>query len=238
MKPTIGVTALFDEKKDSIWMLPGYMEGIRQAGGLPVILPLNCDDSDIDQLIRLCDGVLFTGGHDVNPALYGETMDSNCGIPCLERDAIERKLFDKAIALDLPIFGICRGLQFFNAVMGGTLYQDIPTQFAGSDSVTHQPQVPYDAPRHKVNLIAGTPLHTLLGVDKLAVNSFHHQGVKMLASGLLPAAIAEDGLIEAIYAPHKSFVHAVQWHPELMFETDEASRKLFRAFVSACASNK
>ena len=234
MKPVIGVTALYDEEKDSIWMLPGYMEGVRLAGGLPVILPINCEDADIDHLIHLCDGILFTGGQDVSPAVYGEDCLPKCGIPCLERDETERKLLDKAMSLDMPVFGICRGLQFFNAALGGKLYQDIPSQFP--DAVAHHQPKPYDKPSHTVLLLPGTPLAKLMGQEKLQVNSCHHQGVKVLAPGLLPMAIAEDGLVEALYAPLKTFVHAIQWHPEFMLREDEASLRLFQAFVAACAN--
>ncbi len=236
MKPVIGLTALFDEEKDSIWMLPGYMEGIRLAGGLPVILPIQCDDGDIDHFIHLCDGILFTGGQDVSPTVYGEQCLSECGIPCYERDETERRLLEKAMSLDMPVFGICRGLQFFNAALGGTLYQDIPTQFA--NAFEHYQPKPYDKPSHTVLLLPGTPLAKLMEREKLQVNSCHHQGVKVLAPGLLPMAIAEDGLVEALYAPHKSFVHAVQWHPEFMLKEDEPSLRLFQAFITACANGK
>ena len=236
MKPVIGVTALFDDEKDSIWMLPGYMDGIRLAGGLPVILPLTCEDSDCDRLIHMCDGLLFTGGHDVDPAIYHEAPLSSCGAISSVRDAMELKLLEKAMSLDLPVFGICRGLQFFNAALGGTLYQDLPSQFP--DAAEHHQQKPYDKPSHTVRILPGTPLEKLMGVEKLQVNSCHHQGVKVLAPGLLPMAIAEDGLVEALYAPHKSFLHAVQWHPEFMLQEDEPSMRLFRAFVSACTSGR
>lgn len=236
MKPVIGVTALYDEEKDSIWMLPGYMEGVRLAGGLPVVLPIKCEDTDIDHLIHLCDGILFTGGQDVSPACYGEQRQPECGAPCRDRDETERKLLDKAMSLDMPVFGICRGLQFLNAALGGTLYQDIPSQFP--DAIGHHQPKPYDKPSHTVLLLPGAPLAKLMGKEKLQVNSCHHQGVKVLAPGLLPMAIAEDGLVEALYAPHKSFVHAVQWHPECMLQEDEASLRLFQAFVTACANGK
>lgn len=238
MKPVIGVTPLYDVEKSSIWMLPGYMDGILKAGGVPVILPLSADDAEIERLIRMIDGLLLTGGQDVDPSLYGEERDERCGEPYPPRDTLEKKLFQKAMSLDMPVFGICRGLQFINAAMGGTLYQDLPTQFSSPNAENHKQEAPRDVLTHKVTLVQSSPLYALLEMEKLPVNSFHHQGIRMLAPGLLPSAIAEDGLVEAIYAPHKSFVQAVQWHPECCFETDEASRKLFRAFVTACASGK
>ncbi len=238
MKPVIGVTPLYDVEKSSIWMLPGYMDGILQAGGVPVILPLSAEDADIERLFRVIDGLLLTGGQDVDPSLYGEERNEKCGEVYPPRDTLEKKLFQKAMSLDMPVFGICRGLQFINAAMGGTLYQDLPTQFVSPNAENHSQSLPYDQFQHKVTVIQSSPLYALLETEKLPVNSYHHQGVRTLAPGLLPSAIAEDGLVEAIYAPHKSFVQAVQWHPEFCFETDEASRKLFRAFVTACASGK
>jgi len=237
MKPIIGVTALYDEGKTSIWMLPGYLDGIAQAGGIPVILPLHAEDSDADALLRAVDGLLFTGGHDVDPALYGEEPIVECGPACPARDAVERRFFEKAMAVDMPVFGICRGLQLFNALLGGTLYQDIPAQFSES-AVVHGRPAPGGAASHKVSILKNSPLYELMDTERITVNSYHHQGVRTLAPGLLPAAIAEDGLVEAIYAPHKAYLRAVQWHPEFDFETDEHSRKLFRDFVQACTGKK
>ena len=238
MKPVIGVTPLYDVEKSSIWMLPGYMDGILQAGGVPVILPLSAEDADIERLFRVIDGLLLTGGQDVDPSLYGEERNEKCGEVYPPRDTLEKKLFQKAMSLDMPVFGICRGLQVINILMGGTLYQDLPTQFTSPNAENHRQTASRDTLTHKVTLVQSSPLYALLEAEKLPVNSFHHQGVRQLAPGLLPAAIAEDGLVEALYAPHKSFVQAVQWHPECCFETDEPSRKIFRAFINACASGK
>ncbi len=238
MKPVIGVTPLYDEQKNSIWMLPGYMEGIAQAGGVPIILPLGAEDADIERLFRFIDGLLLTGGQDVDPSLYGENRNETSDEVCAMRDTLEKKLFQKAMSIDLPVFGICRGLQFINVAMGGTLYQDLPTQFISPNAENHRQTESRDTFTHKVTLVQSSPLYAMLETEKLPVNSFHHQGIRTLAPGLLPSAIAEDGLVEAIYAPHKTFVQAVQWHPECCFETDEPSRKLFRAFVTACAPGK
>jgi len=127
-KPMIGVLPLYDEKKESLWMLPGYMKGIEAAGGIPVMLPLISDTDIIMSIADSFDGFLFSGGQDVNPAIYGEKMEAFCGKPCDERDSMERMLFEQVTKLDKPILGICRGLQLFNALLGGTLYQDIPSQ--------------------------------------------------------------------------------------------------------------
>ena len=231
MKRMIGLIPLVDEKRDSLWMLPGYMDGVAAAGGLPVMLPLDGDDGDLDRLCGLCDGFLLTGGHDVSPEFYGQQRLPACGATSPERDAMEAGVLRRAMALDKPVLGICRGIQFINAALGGTLYQDLPSQHP-SDTVHRQPP-PYERPVHNVAVRADTPLHRCLGVSALPVNSLHHQAVKDLAPGLEPMAAAPDGVIEALYRPGSRFLWAVQWHPEFSFRAEEASRKIFRAFVAA-----
>ena len=131
-----------------------------------------------------------------------------------------------------PLLGICRGIQFLNVHLGGTLYQDLPAEHPSA--ANHHQTPPYDAPVHSVTLTAGSPLCALLGKDTLAVNSLHHQAIKTLAPGLAAMAVSEDGLTEAVCLPDKRFVWAVQWHPEFSFRVNEDSRKIFKAFVGAC----
>jgi putative glutamine amidotransferase len=233
-KPLIGVVPLWDEEKDSIWMLPGYMDGIERAGGLPVMLPLTTDKPALEQICLTVNGLLFTGGQDVSPALYGEEKADVCGEICLMRDQMETLLLSLFVTeMDKPAFGICRGIQFFNAFLGGTLYQDLDSQYKGIPPLCHHQKPPYDKSSHTVNIKSGSPLHALLGADKIAVNSCHHQGVKELSRELVCMAEAEDGLTEAVYMPGKRFAWAVQWHPEYSLN-DENSQKLFLSFVKAC----
>lgn len=230
-KPIIGVTPLFDRERDSYWMLPGYLEGLEQAGALPIVLPLPEALDDLTPLVSLCDGLLFTGGQDVSPTLYGETPKPTCGEVCPARDRVEQALLQLALERDLPVLGICRGIQFLNAVLGGTLYQDLPTEHPSQTQ--HHMTPPYDRAVHTVTLQPGTPLAELLGTEHIGVNSYHHQAVKTLAPCLTEMAWSEDGLIEAVCLPEKRFVWAVQWHPEFAFRVDEHSRKIFGAFVAA-----
>ena len=232
-KAVIGVTPLWDRDRDSCWMLPGYLEGLELAGALPITLSLTEDAGGISQLVSLCDGFLFTGGQDVSPELYGEKPCVTCGEICAKRDTFEQRLFTQALEQDKPMLGICRGIQFFNACLGGTLYQDLPTEYPSE--VAHVMRPPYDQTVHSVALLPGTPLSALLGMAELGVNSYHHQAIKILAPGLGEMARSEDGLVEAVYMPNKSFVWAVQWHPEFSFRTDENSRKIFSAFVAAAS---
>ena len=231
MKPIIGVMPLWDKKKDSLWMLPGYLDGISQAGGIPVIFPFTADGRELDQLMDMCGGFLLTGGHDVSPGVYGEEPMEDLLDTCGKRDDMELTVLEKAVGSDRPVLGICRGIQFINAALGGTLYQDLPTQHPSG--ISHRQKPPYDAPSHEVTIVEGSPLHRCLGADRIPVNSCHHQAVKQLAPGLEPMAVSPDGLVEAVYMPGKRFVWAVQWHPEFSFRTDANSRKIFRAFIDA-----
>lgn len=232
-KPMIAVTALFDAKKNSYWMLPGYMEGVEEAGGIPVMLPLTACQNSIRQLSRSFDGFLFTGGQDVSPAVYSEIPSPNCGESCDTRDKMETTLLQCVLELDKPILGICRGIQLLNAFLGGTLYQDLPTDHPSG--IQHHMSPPYNRPVHKVSLVFRSPLHRLLKANELFVNSYHHQAVKMLAPSLTAMAYSDDGLVEGVYMPGKKFVWAVQWHPEFSYRTDENSRRIFSAFVAACS---
>ena len=230
-KPIIGVTLLWDEEKNSYWMLPGYLEGLEEAGAIPVILPLAADGADIAQFADLCDGFLFTGGQDVAPQLYREALKPTCGELCPARDTLERELLNRALEQDKPILGICRGLQFLNVALGGTLYQDLPTEHPSG--IEHSMKPPYDQAAHMVRILPDTPLAALLQKQELGVNSCHHQAIRSLAPSLVEMARSTDDLIEAMYLPGKTFVWGVQWHPELSFRTDEDSRKMFMALVTA-----
>lgn len=232
-KPLIAVTPLLDTERESYWMLPGYMKGVEEAGGVPVMLPLTDDDEELSRAADAFEGFLFTGGHDISPALYGEALSPHAEELSPERDAMETKLFRMCRERDKAVFGICRGIQFMNVMLGGTLYQDLPTEHASD--VCHSQKPPYDVPCHAVDVAEGTPLYALLGQKRIMVNSYHHQAVRRLAEGLRAMAVSGDGLVEAVWAPEKHFMWGVQWHPEFSYRTDDASRALFGAFVSAAA---
>lgn len=229
MKPIIGVTPLFDYQKNSIWMVPGYMNGIAEAGGLPLILPLTDKICDLSELVEKCDGFLFTGGNDINPALYNAPKSPVFAELSAERDAMEKELFELCLEHEKPALGICRGIQLFNALLGGSLYQDLPTEHPSS--INHQMRPPYHLPVHTVKLVPGTPLQKYIGKSSLKVNSYHHQAVKSLAPCLRLQAFAPDGITEALYLPAHKFLHAVQWHPEFMHKSDPDSQKIFKFFT-------
>lgn len=237
-RPVIGCVPLVDYGRESLWMLPGYFDGIAEAGGAAVMLPLTSDPATIGALLGAVDGVLLTGGQDVSPAVYGE-KDAGAAALCSElsreRDAMEALLVPAALAADLPLLGICRGIQSLNAVLGGTLWQDLPAQ--RPSEVEHHGLPPYDRPVHEVEVLAGTPLAACVGAGALAVNSYHHQAVRDVAPGLAVMAAATDGVVEAVWRPASRFCWAVQWHPEFSHAVDEPSRKIFSAFVGACRSS-
>ena len=229
MKALIGVMPLWDDEKESIWMFPGYLEGIQKAGGIPIVLPLSSDEGDLEHLVKMCDGFLFTGGHDVSPELYQEKLLNNSVVCCSRRDAMEKIVLQKVLELDKPLLGICRGIQFLNAALGGTLYQDLPTE--RPSVMEHHQQAPYDVPVHRVKILKDSPLFQCLGVEELLVNSYHHQAVRRMSPMLKPMAVSEDGLVEALYMPGHRFVWAVQWHPEFSYKTDVSSIQILQAFV-------
>jgi putative glutamine amidotransferase len=235
MKPLIGIVPLWDDERDSLWMLPGYMKGIEAAGALPVMLPLSSGRAALKRFAAVFDGFLFTGGHDIFPGLYGEEKTGRCGPVCGERDIMESILFEEGVlALNKSALGICRGIQLFNVLLGGTLYQDIPSELTGA--LTHVQEPPYDIPAHTVEAEGGTPLYELVQKSVIPVNSYHHQGIKTLSSRLRAMARSGDGLVEAVYMPERRFVWAVQWHPEFS-PADETSKAIFGAFVTSCRPN-
>ncbi len=232
MKPLIGIVSLYDETKESLWMLLGYVEGLEEAGAGAVILPLTEDGETLRRYALLCDGFLFPGGHDVDPALYGTAEREKCGVICPERDRMEKRFFPLVLETGKPVLGICRGIQLINALLGGDLYQDLPTDLPSE--VRHHETPPYDKPAHTVRIERDSPLFRAVGTEEMSVNSYHHQGVRTLGRGLRIAASAPDGLPEALYLPEREFFLAVQWHPEFSYKTDRNSRKIFRAFAEAC----
>ncbi len=231
-RPIIGLVPLWDGDKSSLWMVPGYMDGIREAGAIPLMLPLTTSPEEIAQLADSCDGFLFTGGHDVSPKMYKELPIPYLVVCCPKRDIMEHLLLEVAIEKDKPVLGICRGIQFMNVFFGGTLYQDIPKQHPSQ--VVHRQEHPYDVVAHQVEIKKDTPLYKLLESDQIGVNSLHHQAIKDLAPHFTPMAYSPDGLVEAIYHPIHKFLWGVQWHPEFSYKNDKNSKKIFKAFVDSC----
>jgi len=210
-----------------------YTNAIRAAGGLPILLPDG--ETDLDTILETVDGLLFSGGADIDPSIYGDAdvHDTTYGVDP-RRDTYEIALIQKAAAQDKPILGICRGLQVINVALGGTLIQDIPT--ANPESLGHSQDKlgkPKGETTHTVSLTPETPLAKVFASDTAEVNSFHHQAVREPAPSLEVAATAPDGTIEAAWDPTKHFLVAVQWHPEMLADHNDTQASIFRAFVDA-----
>jgi len=234
-KPMIGLTAHWDSQREGYWMLLYYFRCVEADGGIPVLLPYLSDEEMLRQAVQELDGILLTGGVDVAPGFYGEEVAESCGEICDERDRMEKILFEASLAANKPVLGICRGIQVMNVFLGGTLYQDIPTQLTAAEPACHRPNPPHYDHIHEVEILPQTPLHQMLGASSVVVNSMHHQAIRTLAPQLAAMAFAPDGLVEAVYMPQAHYVLGVQWHPERL-EKDAASRALFSDFVCACTS--
>ena len=212
--------------------LHDYEESVRRAGGEPrVITPGTAAAADV---IRDCDGLLLTGGGDVDPRLYGEQPHPAFDAAEAGRDAFEIDLVRRALDADRPVFAICRGIQLLNVARGGSLVQDIPDQRPGA--TTHRIAEPSYAIAHEIWISSGSLLERLMSdrleADTCDVNSRHHQAIKTLGEGLVTSATAPDGIVEAVEDPTKRFCLAVQWHPENFYRTGEF-RELFEGFIEA-----
>jgi putative glutamine amidotransferase len=209
-----------------------YVKSIVDAGGLPVLIPLDLFNEDLDLIMLHLDGILFTGGYDIDPHLYGNRHHPKVEGVDTGRDRVEIHLVRQLFLSGKPFFGICRGCQVINVAMSGSLYEDLPEQF--SSEIPHDN---HDHPRnylaHTVDVQPNSKLASILTVGPAWVNSLHHQGVNKLGRGLKIAAVACDGLVEAFELENYPYGLAVQWHPEELQE-HETMRALFQAFVKFC----
>ena len=251
MKPVIGITAnyMYDgsgEYREGIgapdqeWQLlaDDYITSVQRAGGIPVILPVIPEDVEWEVVKRLMDGVdglLFSGGSDVDPMRFGQVTTGRTGNLIIERD--EQEFFMLRYFLEhtkKPVLGICRGLQLINAGLGGTLHQHLPD--AGYPSHT-LPMYPRQKPSHWVEVQRDSRLYEITGKERLGVNSYHHMAVDVPAPGLRVAARSDDGVIEALEQQNADgrFFLAVQWHPEMMAAADPIQQRIITSFVQSCS---
>ena len=228
MRPLIGITSSYSWDSHSLTLPNSYVDAIERGGGTPVLLPPSFQ-IDVGQLLDAVDGLVLTGGVDVDPQLYGEEPLPNMGRIDPKRDHFEIGITKKALGIGKPILAICRGHQVLNVAMGGTLYQDVPSQVKGS--LKHYATTPLYYPSHSVVVKEGSRLHGMFDKEKLGVNTFHHQAVKDLGEGLVATAWAPDGVIESMEVPGDVFILGVQWHPERMI--DGEMLKIFQAYTKA-----
>jgi putative glutamine amidotransferase len=208
---------------------------VESAGGVPVLIPLLSHFQDLEGLLPRLDGILFSGGVDLQPSLYREEKlpETEEGDPVL--DDFETELADWALQEDVPILGVCRGMQLLNVVLGGNLYQDIPTQYKGALNHCRR-DLPRTALTHRVELMEGSLVASLIGSHYLDINSLHHQAVKDPGQGVVISGRAADGIAEILEVPARRFVLALQGHPEEVYGQVPAFSKIFAAFVAACAN--
>jgi len=236
MRPRIGITSWHHEEGGERWAFAPepYSRAVAQAGGLPLILPIIRDEDLLDELLDTLDGLLFTGGEDIHPSFYDEVVEERCGRIDQERDRFELELAEAALDRQIPILGICRGIQLLNVVLGGSLYQDLSYR-PGTFPHHLSPGEKRYEPVHRVNLQPESHLAKVFGTLALDVTSTHHQLLKDVAPGLKAVAFADDGVVEGVEAEDYPFLLAVQWHPERMIGKHPEQLALFRALVQAAS---
>ena len=238
--PLIGISTSIsvDRHPERAYVNTAYLRAIQHAGGIPVLLPPQLDAEALGALWERLGGLVLTGGGDIDPARFGEARHPATSEVSEARDALEIGLVHRALADDVPLVAICRGVQVVNVALGGSLYQDIADQYRDTTNpartpLRHNQTEPRDQPTHAVKVMGeGTRLGKILGALELEVNSMHHQAIKTLGRGLRGVAWAPDGIIEGVeLADGGRFAVGVQWHPEELVARDGAARHLFAALV-------
>ncbi|MBI1736653.1 MAG: gamma-glutamyl-gamma-aminobutyrate hydrolase family protein [Candidatus Rokubacteria bacterium] len=235
-RPLIGISTsvTVDRYPERAYVNASYLRAVQGAGGVPVLLPPQLDEGARHALWQRIHGLVLTGGGDIDPARFGETRHATVYEVSAARDALELDLARSALDGEVPLFAICRGIQVLNVVLGGTLVQDIPSEVG--TSIVHSQKERRDQRTHSVTVSGETRLADVLGAHDVTVNSFHHQSIRKLGSGLRDVAWAPDGVIEGVeLAGAPMLVLGVQWHPEDLVDTDPAAANLFRALVDAAS---
>ncbi|HIE26020.1 TPA: gamma-glutamyl-gamma-aminobutyrate hydrolase family protein [Candidatus Poribacteria bacterium] len=240
MRPIIGVTCGSDVsasntggrvyRKNTVGS--DYISAIEHAGGAPVVLPIVEDEECISGFIDIIDGLLLSGGGDIDPSFFNEEPISALGSIDPNRDSVEMLLSKAALEQDLPVLAICRGIQVLNVAAGGTLYQDISQH--SKETLKHRQSAPGWHASHTIQMEPGSLISEIFGKRTGRVNSFHHQAVRDAADGFYVSARSNDGIIEAIESREYRFMLGVQFHPEMMFQHHPEAANIFAAFVKAC----
>lgn len=247
-KPLIGITASCSPDETICSLSLSYCQALAANGALALLLPPILSATDCRQLSHTLDGILFSGGPDLHPFLFGEETLEGFHTHSALRDKTELLLFSQIYARKKPILAICRGIQLVNLALGGDLYQDIPSQTKRTPPIAHQQPFSPSVPSHHVTVTKESLLEQILlqhakklPTDsqplRIAVNSAHHQAVRRPAAPLSISASAPDGIIEALEQPDYPFLLGVQWHPEHLISSQEHARALFSAFVQAARNS-
>ena len=232
-RPNIGITPDYHDRPGlpPLYELKApYADAVLRAGGLPFILPYADEPTCVDQYLDRISGLLVTGGaFDIPPQAYGETPREGLGVLKQSRTVFETALMQAALRRNMPVLGICGGMQLLNVVLGGTLVQDILREVENAQD--HEQKHDKAQPSHPIEVKEGTVLAEILGKGQVMVNSTHHQAVKTTGEKVVVSALAPDGVVEAIEAPSQSFAVGVQWHPEMLISTMPLHLGLYKTFI-------
>ncbi|MHB9093120.1 MAG: gamma-glutamyl-gamma-aminobutyrate hydrolase family protein [Eubacteriales bacterium] len=234
MRPLIGISCSYDQKEGRYFLNEAYVEAVIGAGGIPVILPGAGSVKTVTPYFEAVKGLILAGGGDVDPAYFNEEPHPSLGEITPDRDRFEMILIKAALRRNIPVLGICRGIQILNIACGGTVIQHIPSEIR--KPLKHSQSAPRWYPTHRVLLDKASRLSQIMTTTTIRVNSFHHQAIRDPAPGFKIVATSRDGVIEAIEHSKHRFVVGVQWHPECLTEKDRKSRLLFKAFIEATSS--
>lgn len=208
-----------------------YVKSIIQAGGVPLLLPMTTEPEIVQGYIEQVDGLVLSGGHDVSPLAYGEQPQRKLGHTLPERDAFDKLLIEKAVEMNLPMLGICRGLQIMNVTLGGSLYQDL--DYIPNCDMKHDQYHDPALATHEITIDKDSRLFKIIGKERIGVNTFHHLAVKEVAKGFKISAKADDGVVEAMEHEDYAYCLGVQWHPEMMAASDNNMKLLFESLIDA-----
>lgn len=243
-KPIIGISCnynfadVFQDASDLAAINPkwhyiceNYTRSVEEAGGIPLLLPIYKSEADLEYILNIVDGVLISGGNDIDPLLYGEIDHGKCGRIIPERDKQDIAMVKYIIhQTSKPMLCICRGIQVLNVAMNGSLYQDLDSE--GSFNKHVKKNYPMNAVTHTISIEQDSLLYQILQKTSLGVNSFHHQSIKSIGNRLKVIAKSEDNVIEAVELDGAEFVLGLQWHPEKMYDSEE-QKKIFASFIES-----
>ncbi|WP_162523506.1 gamma-glutamyl-gamma-aminobutyrate hydrolase family protein [Calorimonas adulescens] len=237
MKPVIGITTSINYKESLYQLHLSYVNAITEAGGTPLVITPQPERSYAAEILSRLDGLLITGGGDVDPVYFNETNSGYSRGISLERDVTELEIVKLAADMDMPVLGICRGCQVINVAMGGSLYQDISLK---PDAINHRQDegTPKWYPYHDIILDKESIIYDIFGERIVGVNSFHHQAIKEIGRGLKVTAVAKDDIPEVIEGVNHSFILGVQFHPERMFEHESKFLSIFKALIVAARNRE
>jgi putative glutamine amidotransferase len=237
-KPFIGITCDYMMSETGLslgqernFVSKEFIDAVLEAGGVPVLIPIINKEEDILKIMDSLDGIILSGGFDVNPIYYGEEPSKHVGFTYTPRDLCELFIVKAAIEKDMPILGISRGQQVMTVAFGGKLYQDISEN--PSAYINHYQRASINDIGHYVDIKPGTRLYKIVDNDRILVNSFHHQAAKVVPPNFIVSATSSDGIIEAIEHVSKPIM-AVQWHPEIMIKNHPIMLRIFEEFIKYC----